>query len=159
MSWWAATETGELKREVFHFLSISRDIFKVWFTPLMIYCLGLLVTSPLKLTWEIRERNNTFKAQRGWRPSQPHTFLHFYCSQPCSKCIHITHSVSFSGPLWQKNLQKCYKMMHLFWTDFCCLTQACLWFYNHVCLKTNCTNFSGICESFKHSRCRNSVLI
>lgn len=159
MSWWAATETGELKREVFHFLSISRDIFKVWFTPLMIYCLGLLVTSPLKLTWEIRERNNTFKAQRGWRPSQPHTFLHFYCSQPCSKCIHITHSVSFSGPLWQKNLQKCYKMMHLFWTDFCCLTQACLWFYNHVCLKTNCTNFSGISESFKHSRCRNSVLI
>lgn len=159
MSWWAATETGELKREVFHFLSISRDIFKVWFTPLMIYCLGLLVTSPLKLTWEIRERNNTFKAQRGWRPSQPHTFLHFYCSQPCSKCIHITHSVSFSGPLWQKNLQKCYKMMHLFWTDFCCLTQACLWFYNHVCLKTNCTNLSGISESFKHSRCRNSVLI
>lgn len=134
MSWWAATETGELKREVFHFLSISRDIFKVWFTPLMIYCLGLLVTSPLKLTWEIRERNNTFKAQRGWRPSQPHTFLHFYCSQPCSKCIHITHSVSFSGPLWQKNLQKCYKMMHLFWTDFCCLTQVvcdfiitCVW--------------------------------
>lgn len=159
MSWWAATATGELKREVFHFLSISRDIFKVWFTPLMIYCLGLLVTSPLKLTWEIRERNNTFKAQRGWRPSQPHTFLHFYCSQPCSKCIHITHSVSFSGPLWQKNLQKCYKMMHLFWTDFCCLTQACLWFYNHVCLKTNCTNLSGISESFKHSRCRNSVLI
>lgn len=154
MSWWAATETGELKREVFHFLSISRDIFKVWFTPLMIYCLGLLVTSPLKLTWEIRERNNTFKAQRGWRPSQPHTFLHFYC-----RCIHITHSVSFSGPLWQKNLQKCYKMMHLFWTDFCCLTQACLWFYNPVCLKTNCINLSGISESFKHSRCRNSVLI
>lgn len=89
MSWWAATETGELKREVFHFLSISRDIFKVWFTPLMIYCLGLLVTSPLKLTWEIRERNNTFKAQRGWRPSQPHTFLHFYISTAASPAANV----------------------------------------------------------------------
>lgn len=162
MSWWAATATGELKREVFHFLSISRDIFKVWFTPLMIYCLGLLVTSPLKLTWEIRERNNTFKAQRGWRPSQPHTFLHIYIStaaSPAANVFVLLIRFLFLGHCGKKNLQKCYKMMHLFWTDFCCLTQACLWFYNHVCLKTNCTNLSGISESFKHSRCRNSVLI
>ena len=92
MSWWAATETGELKREVFHFLSISCDIFKVWFTPLIIYCLGLLVTSPLKLTWDIRERNNTFKAQRGRRPSQPHTHISAFLLQPALQQMYSYYS-------------------------------------------------------------------